>query len=102
MPQQFFEELKRRRVIRVATLYVLALWPIIQIADILAPAIGLPVAAMRYMLIAFVAGLPVVLILSWLYDLNRGGLVRTGDEGGESGNPLISRSAGPSSGRSRA
>ncbi len=30
-----FEELKRRRVIRVATLYIIALWPVIQIADIL-------------------------------------------------------------------
>lgn len=93
LPRQFFEELKRRRVIRVATLYVLALWPIIQIVDILAPALGLPAAAMRYMLIVFVAGLPLALILSWLYDLNRGGIVRTTDSAGRPGHPLIGRSA---------
>ena len=77
LPRQFYEELKRRRVIRVATVYTIALWPIIQIVDILAPAIGLPNIALRYMLIVFVSGLPVVLILSWLYDLNKGGIVRT-------------------------
>ncbi|MEJ2090390.1 MAG: hypothetical protein P8Y69_18425, partial [Gammaproteobacteria bacterium] len=92
LPRQFLEELKRRRVIRVATLYVLALWPIIQIVDILAPALGLPAIAMRYLLIVFVAGLPIALILSWLYDLNKGGIVRT-TEGERPGHPLIGRSA---------
>ena len=87
------KELKRRRVIRVVTLYIIVLWPIIQIADILTPAIGLSATAMRYMLIFFVAGLPVVLILGWLYDLNRGGIVRTGDSAERPGHPLIGRSA---------
>ena len=93
LPRQFFEELKRSRVIRVVTLYIIVLWPIIQIADILTPAIGLPATAMRYMLIFFVAGLPVALILGWLYDLNRGGIVRTGDSAERLGHPLIGRSA---------
>ena len=84
LPRQFFEELKRRRVIRVATLYVLALWPIIQIVDILSPAIGLPATTMRYLLLIFIGGLPVALILSWLYDLNRGGIVRTTESFAES------------------
>ena len=39
------------------------------------------------------AGLPVALILSWLYDLNRGGIVRAGSEDGPPDHPLISRSA---------
>lgn len=98
LPRQFFEELKRRRVIRVATLYVLALWPIIQIVDILSPALALPPIAMRYLLVVFIAGLPLALILSWLYDLNRGGLVRTSETAPSesvqrSGHPLVSRSA---------
>ena len=40
--QSFYDELKHRRVIRVATLYVILFWPIIQVADILSPAMGLP------------------------------------------------------------
>lgn len=93
LPRQFFDELKRRRVIRVATLYVLAVWPVIQIVDILAPAIGLPNIALRYLLIAFISGLPLALILSWLYDLNRSGIVRTTETAARPGHPLISRSA---------
>ena len=93
LPRQFYEELKRRRVIRVATVYTIALWPIIQIVDILAPAIGLPNIALRYMLIVFVSGLPVVLILSWLYDLNKGGIVRTTSTEARTGQALIGRSA---------
>jgi TolB-like protein/Tfp pilus assembly protein PilF len=75
--QNVYGELKQRRVIRVATLYVVLFWPIIQIADILSPALDVPADAMRYLLIAFAGGLPIVLVLSWLFDLNRGGIVRT-------------------------
>ena len=90
--RQLLDELKRRRVIRVATLYVIAFWPIIQIADILSPAIGLPPVAMRYILIAFLGGLPIVLILAWVYDLNKGGVVRSGEAQAPQ-QALISRTA---------
>lgn len=62
---------------RVATLYVVLCWPIIQIADILSPAVGLPPEAMRNLLFLFAGGFPVVLTLSWLFDLNRSGIVRS-------------------------
>ena len=71
-----YEELKRRRVIRAATLYVVVFWPIIQIVDILSPAIDLGPDAMRYLLTAFVAGLPVAIGLSWIFDLSSSGVVR--------------------------
>jgi TolB-like protein/tetratricopeptide (TPR) repeat protein len=75
--QELYEELKRRRVIRVATLYIIAFWPIIQIVDILSPALNLPDSVMRYLVFAFVGGFPVVLILAWIFDINRGGIVTT-------------------------
>lgn len=86
-----FEELKRRRVIRVATLYVLIFWPIIQITDIASAALGLPDAAMRYLVFAFLGGLPVLLTLAWLFDLNRDGIVRDhgGDDETSTGQALI-------------
>jgi len=59
--QSIKEELKRRRVFRVATLYVVAMWPIIQIADILSPALNLPDGAMRTLLMVFIAGFPVAI-----------------------------------------
>jgi TolB-like protein/lipopolysaccharide biosynthesis regulator YciM len=78
----FYQELKRRRVMRVATLYIVLFWPVIQIADILSPALELPPITMRYLLIAFVSGFPLALILSWLFDLNRTGMVRVTAESG--------------------
>ena len=74
--QSFYRELGRRRVFRAAALYVVVFWPVIQVVDILSPALELPDVTMRYLLITFLAGLPVMLILSWLFDLNRGGLTR--------------------------
>ena len=62
--RSFLAELKRRRVIRVATLYVVAFWPIIQIVDILSPALGLSDVVMRYLILAFVGGFPIALILA--------------------------------------
>ncbi len=76
--QKLLGELKERRVMRAATLYVIFFWPVIQIADILSPAMDIPPEAMRYLLIAFVVGLPVAVLLSWLFDLNRAGVVRAG------------------------
>jgi TolB-like protein/Flp pilus assembly protein TadD len=77
------EELKRRRVFRVATLYVVATWPIIQIADILSPALNLPDGAMRTLLMLFIVGFPIVIALSWIYNLTPKGLMKihTSDDG---------------------
>ncbi len=71
----------------MATLYIIAFWPIIQIADILSPALELPDAVMRYLIIAFVAGFPLALILAWLFDVNRDGIEVTGEE--DSAKPLV-------------
>jgi TolB-like protein/cytochrome c-type biogenesis protein CcmH/NrfG len=84
--RNFYEELKRRRVIRVATLYVVAIWPIIQLLDIISPTLELPDSVLRYLVFAFFAGLPFALILSWVFDLDRDG-VRVDD--GESHQPML-------------
>ena len=90
--QQLIEELKRRRVFRVATLYVVAMWPMIQIVDILSPALGLPDDAMRTLLIIFIAGFPVVILLAWLFNLTPKGLVKNSDTQEEDGEArLISK-----------
>tara|TARA_R110002072_G_scaffold1369_6_gene11250 strand:- start:5982 stop:8225 length:2244 start_codon:yes stop_codon:yes gene_type:complete len=72
--KSFYEELKRRRVIRVATLYVVAIWPIIQLLDIISPALEIPESVLRYLVIAFFSGLPFALILAWIFDLDRDGV----------------------------
>lgn len=78
--RSFYDELKRRRVIRTGTIYVVLAWPIIQIVDILSPALALSDVTIRYVLIAFAIGLPVSLALSWLFDFRRGHVVKAGAE----------------------
>ena len=49
---RFFEELKRRRVIRLAGLYIVAGWVLIQVLDVLFEAWSIPGSALRYVVIA--------------------------------------------------
>ena len=84
--ENFYEELKRRRVIRVATLYVVAIWPIIQLLDIVSPTLNLPETVLNYLVIAFFAGLPFALILAWIFDVDRDG-IRLDD--GQEHEPLL-------------
>jgi TolB-like protein/Tfp pilus assembly protein PilF len=67
-------ELKRRNVVRVAVLYGLAAWLILQVADVLVPALGLPDWVMRFVALMLLLGLPLVLIFSWVYELTPEGL----------------------------
>ena len=61
----------------------------IQIADILTPAIGLPDASMTYLLIAFAAGFPFVIALSCVFDLNKGGVAVTSETANVDEEPLL-------------
>ena len=62
-------ELKRRNVVRVAVLYGLAAWLILQVVDVLVPALGLPDWVMRFVALLLMLGFPLVLIFSWVYEL---------------------------------
>ena len=74
--QKLVEELRRRRVFRVATLYVVSIWPLLQIIDILSPALNISDGTMRNLLMYFVLGFPVAIVIAWLYNLTPKGLVK--------------------------
>ena len=71
---QFFAELKRRNVLRVAIAYLAAAWFLIQIVETLFPVLGLSSALFRLILVLLGIGFPLVLIISWLYELTPAGL----------------------------
>jgi TolB-like protein/cytochrome c-type biogenesis protein CcmH/NrfG len=73
----FWTELRRRRVYRLAGLYIVGAWLIIQVADISFPAWGVPETALKYLFIAAAACFPIALIFSWYYDITTSGIVRT-------------------------
>ena len=75
----FYEELKRRNVVKVAVLYVVASWLILQIADVLFDAMELPPTWVRLVLAILILGFPLALIFSWVFEMTPEGLKREKD-----------------------
>lgn len=72
----FFRKLKERNVIRVAIGYVVVGWALVEAADLLLEAFSGPDWAMRAIVLTLVAGLPIALIVSWMFELTPEGLKR--------------------------
>ena len=70
-------ELKRRHVIRVLGAYAVTVWAILEVADIVLPALMAPNWVMTALLGASVAGAPVAAVVAWLYDLTPEGVRKT-------------------------
>lgn len=68
-----FRELRRRREFRLAALYIVGAWVIMQAADVLFPACGLAEAGIRALFVAAVIGFPVALVFGRLLRTYRGG-----------------------------
>jgi TolB-like protein/Flp pilus assembly protein TadD len=75
----FYEELERRNVVKVAVLYGIASWLILQIADVLFPRLGAPEGAFGLVLGLLILGLLPALIISWVYEMTSEGLKREAD-----------------------
>jgi TolB-like protein/Flp pilus assembly protein TadD len=73
---QFLEELKKRNVIRVAALYIVASWLILQVGDLIFDAFDVPSWSTRLLIAILILGFPIVLALSWAFELTSDGLVR--------------------------
>jgi hypothetical protein len=65
----FFEEVKRRKVYRVAVAYVIAAGGIIQLASAAFPAWELPSWSLRLVIVLLLIGFPIALILAWAFDV---------------------------------
>ncbi len=74
-----FEELKRRNVFKVALLYLVAAWLILQVADVLFDALELPASWLRLVLALLVLGFPLAVIFSWVFEMTPEGLKRERD-----------------------
>src|SRR5438046_1545482 len=73
----FLEEVKRRKVYRVAVAYVIAAGGIIQLASAALPAWELPNWALRLVILLLLLGFPIALILAWAYDITAQGVQAT-------------------------
>jgi adenylate cyclase len=75
----FFAELKRRNVIRVAGLYLVGAWLLTQVASTLLPAFDVPSWALRGLIVILALGFIPAVIFSWVFELTPQGLKREDD-----------------------
>src|SRR5687767_9471945 len=61
-------ELKRRRVFQATVAYLVAAWVLLQVVDVVGPAIGLPTRTMSVLVPIAAVGLVITVVVSWLYD----------------------------------
>src|SRR5213082_2828933 len=72
----FFAELKRRNVYKVAVAYAIVGWLSIQAASIFLPAFNAPQWAMQIVILILVVGFPIALAFSWAFEITPEGIVR--------------------------
>jgi tetratricopeptide (TPR) repeat protein len=75
--QRFFAELKRRRVFRVMAVYGIVGFVLLQIVDLVVPALLLPEWTYRLVALILLLGFPVAIVLAWALELTPEGVRRT-------------------------
>lgn len=75
--KKYFEELKRRHVVKAGIAYLVVAWLLIQVLSILIPAFELPTYLLKTSIIILTIGFPIWLIFSWVYDLTPEGFKKT-------------------------
>ena len=62
-------ELKKRNVFKVATIYIVVSWLILQVATAVFPLFDIPIWASRLVVVLLGLGFPVAVVMAWAFDL---------------------------------
>src|SRR6202030_285683 len=73
----FFSELKRRNVFKVAVAYIVAGWALSQGIAQVFPVFDIPNWVIRLIVVLIIIGLPIALVLAWMFELTPQGIKRT-------------------------
>ncbi len=76
---RLFREMRRRNVFKVATVYLIASWLLIQIAETTFPALSLPEWTVTFVVMLLLLGLPIALILAWAFEVTPEGIKKTAE-----------------------
>ena len=87
----FWQELKRRKVMRVAAAYTVVSWIIIQVSATVLPALLIPEWTIRLVVILVILGFPVAIVLAWAFDLTPEGIKTTKSLRLENGDSVVSK-----------
>jgi serine/threonine-protein kinase len=79
--RNFFTELKRRNVYKVAVAYLVASWLVVQIATQVFPFFDIPNWAVRLVVLILILGFPAALIFSWAFEITPEGIKRESEIG---------------------
>jgi hypothetical protein len=75
----FFAELKRRNVYKVAVAYAVVGWVIAQIATQIFPFLEIPNWVVRLVIVLIAIGFPIALVIAWAFEATPEGIKRTED-----------------------
>ncbi len=76
-PHNFWQELKRRKVIRVIIGYAAAAYVLLELTSIVAEPLGLPGWTINFVLILLFIGFVITVVISWIYDFTPKGIEKT-------------------------
>ena len=77
--RNFFSELKRRNVYKVAVAYAVVGWLLVQVTTQVFPIFEIPNWALRLIVLAIIIGFPIALVIAWAFELTPEGIKRTED-----------------------
>ena len=90
-PKNFFAELKRRNVYKVAIAYAVVAWLLMQIASQIFPFFEIPNWAVRLVILLLILGFPIALVLAWAFELTPEGIKLTESADREAAKPSRNR-----------
>jgi len=76
---KFLNELKRRNVIKSTIAYLVVAWVLLQVFTVLLPILSAPDWILKGLTLLLAIGLPIWIIVSWIYDLTPQGIEKTSD-----------------------
>jgi len=79
--KSFWDQLKKRKVIRVAIAYIVVGWIVMQVGEVTFEALTLPPWALTLLVVIVLLGFPLALVLSWAYEVTPDGVRK--DSAGE-------------------
>jgi len=73
----FWQELKRRKVIKAVAMYAATAFIIMEAGDIMLTRLGLPDWTVTFLIVVLIIGFPITLIFSWIFDITPKGVQKT-------------------------
>lgn len=74
--KRFLDQLRQRKVIRMAVVYILVGWVVMQVGEVTFEALTLPDWALTLLIVLILLGFPIALVLAWVFEITTEGIRR--------------------------